>query len=113
MKALGVMTCTLVSPFLTIGYHKERLVSSLNFVQNKRCSIVKKTENRHNDEKTLTGGTEVCYIKYVGAWKTPCSGRRFLVKENHQQYWWFQKAFAMPRPAVAESLPLMREVDSP
>ena len=26
---------------------------------------------------------------------------------------WFQKAFAMPSPAAAVSLPLMREVDSP
>ena len=33
-----------------------------------------------------------------------------LVKENHQPGWWFQKALAMPKPAAAVCLPLMREV---
>jgi len=37
-------------------------------------------------------------------------GAGFLVRENHQLGWWFQKAFAMPSPAVAASLPLTREV---
>lgn len=36
----------------------------------------------------------------------------FLYKENHRRRW-FQKALAMSSPATAESLPLMREVDSP
>ena len=33
-----------------------------------------------------------------------------MFEEYHQQCWWFQKALAMPSPAAAESLPLMREV---
>ena len=33
-----------------------------------------------------------------------------LVKEYHRHCRWFQKALAMPIPAAAESLPLMREV---
>ena len=33
-----------------------------------------------------------------------------MVKENHKLCLWFQKALAMPSPAAAESLPLMREV---
>ncbi len=32
----------------------------------------------------------------------------FLVKENHQSGWWFQKALAMPSLAAAESLPCVR-----
>ena len=38
-----------------------------------------------------------------------------FVRENHRPRVcrWFQKAFAMPSSAAAESLPLMREVDSP
>ena len=31
-----------------------------------------------------------------------------LYKEDHSQSRWFQKAFAMPRPAAAESIPLKR-----
>ena len=40
-------------------------------------------------------------------WVSLCA---FLYKENHRRCRWFQKAFAMPSPAAAESLPLMREV---
>jgi len=34
----------------------------------------------------------------------------FLYKENPQHGWGFQKALALPNPAAAASLPLMREV---
>ena len=41
------------------------------------------------------------------------AARSFLYNENHWQCRGFQKAFAMPSPAAAVRLPLMREVDSP
>ena len=49
--------------------------------------------------------------------RSPAGTQKYLpgifVKENPRHGWGFQKAFAMPNPAAAESLPLMREVDSP